>query len=69
MTTSMVTVSDSQIGFNVGADLTYRFANNFGVGAMVRYARATAGLTLDDGSALDVKVGGFQIGGGLRIRF
>jgi hypothetical protein len=69
MTTSTVTVSDSQIGFNVGADLTYRFANNFGVGAMIRYAAATVGLTPEGGSALDVKVGGFQLGGGLRLRF
>ena len=69
MTTSTVTVSDSQIGFNVGADLTYRFANNVGVGAMVRYAGATVGLTPEGGSALDVKVGGFQLGGGLRVRF
>jgi opacity protein-like surface antigen len=69
MTTSMVTVSDSQVGFNVGADLTYRFANNVGVGAMVRYAAATVGLTPEGGSSLDVKVGGFQLGGGLRLRF
>jgi hypothetical protein len=69
MTTSTVTVSDSQIGFNVGADLTYRFANNFGVGAMVRYAAATVSLTPEGGPALDVKVGGFQLGGGLRVRF
>jgi opacity protein-like surface antigen len=66
---SKVTVSDSQVGFNVGADLTYRFANNVGVGAMVRYAAATVGLTPEGGSALDVKVGGFQVGGGLRLRF
>jgi len=69
MTVSMLTVSDSQIGFNVGADLTYRFANNVGVGAMVRYAAATVGLTPEGGPALDVKVGGFQVGGGLRLRF
>jgi hypothetical protein len=69
MTASPVTASGSQIGFNVGADLTYRFANNVGVGAMVRYAAATVGLAPEGGSALDVKVGGFQIGGGLRLRF
>jgi len=69
LTMSTVTMSDSQIGFNVGADLTYRFANNVGVGAMVRYAAATVGLAPEGGSALDVKVGGFQIGGGIRLRF
>jgi hypothetical protein len=69
MTTSTATVSDSQIGFNIGADLTYRFANNFGIGAMVRYAAATVGLAPESGSAMDVKVGGFQFGGGLRLRF
>jgi len=66
---SMVIATGSQIGFNVGADLTYRFANNVGVGAMVRYAAATVGLTPEGGPALDVKVGGFQLGGGLRLRF
>lgn len=69
MTVSQITTTGSQIGFNLGADLTFRFANNVGVGAMLRYAAATVSLTPDGSDASDVKVGGFQFGGGLRIRF
>jgi hypothetical protein len=66
---SAVTRSESQIGFNVGADFTYRFTKNLGAGGMIRYSAATVGLPQEGGSALDVKVGGFQVGGGLRLRF
>jgi hypothetical protein len=69
MTVSQNTTTGSQIGFNIGADMTYRFANNFGIGAIVRYAAATVSLEPEGGEPSDVKVGGFQIGGGLRIRF
>jgi hypothetical protein len=69
MTVSQTSATGSQIGFNVGADLTYRFANNVGIGAMVRYATATVSLEPEGGTPADVKVGGFQFGGGLRIRF
>lgn len=69
MTVSQTTTTGGQIGFNVGADMTFRFANNVGVGAMVRYAAATVSLTPEGSDPSDVKVGGFQFGGGLRIRF
>jgi len=69
MTVSQATTTGSQVGFNIGADLTYRFANNVGIGAIVRYAAATVSLEPEGGEPSDVKVGGFQIGGGLRIRF
>ena len=69
LTASQTTATGSQLGFNVGADLTFRFANNVGVGAMMRYTAATVSVEPPGGTALDVKVGGFQIGGGLRLRF
>ena len=69
MTVSQATTTGSQVGFNIGADLTYRFANNVGIGAIVRYSAATVSLEPEGGEPSDVKVGGFQIGGGLRIRF
>jgi len=69
MTVSTATTTGSQIGFNVGADLTVRVANNLGIGAMVRYAAATVTIEPEDGDPSDVKVGGFQFAGGLRIRF
>jgi hypothetical protein len=70
MTVSQSTLTASKMGFNVGADLTFRFANNFGVGGMMRYSSATVTLQSDGSDATsDVKVGGFQVGAGIRIRF
>jgi hypothetical protein len=70
MTVSQTATTGSEIGFNVGADLTFRFANNFGVGGIVRYTSATVTLTSEGSdNSSKVKVGGFQVGGGLRIRF
>jgi hypothetical protein len=69
LTASPATATGSKFGFNVGADLTYRFSNMVGVGGLVRYASATVSLTNEGGAPLDVKVGGFQLGGGLRVRF
>jgi hypothetical protein len=69
MTATESTLTDSQIGFNVGVDLTYRFANSVGIGAMARYAAGTVTLAPAGGTPFDVNVGGFQFGGGLRIRF
>jgi hypothetical protein len=70
MTVAQSTLTASKMGFNVGADLTFRFANNFGVGGMVRYSTATVTLESTGSDATsDVKVGGFQVGGGIRVRF
>ena len=63
-------------GFNVGADAGYFFVKSFGVGALVRYGRATVELpnllqrpvtnrTVNE----DVDVGGLLVGGGVRLRF
>lgn len=70
MTVSQSTLTASKMGFNVGADLTFRFANNFGVGGMARYSSATVTLeSTGSDTTSDVKVGGFQIGAGVRLRF
>ena len=69
LTTTAADTTGSRMGFNVGADLSYRFANHLGVGAMVRYSGRTFGLTPTGGSKIDVKVGGLQFGAGLRLRF
>lgn len=52
-------------GVNAGVSLNYLVAPNYGIGGFVRYAGATANLP----SAGDLKVGGLQLGGGLRLRF
>ena len=53
------------MGFHVGGDMTYALSPMFGLGGMARYVFATAELP----SAVDLKVGGFQYGGTLRVRF
>jgi hypothetical protein len=57
--------SDTATGFNVGADLSYLVTPRYGVGGFVRYVRGEVGLP----SVEELKLGGFQIGGGFRVRF
>ena len=61
-------------GFHIGGDFTYlltaplgsgSFAPRVGVGGMVRFVKAQVDLP----TVLDLNVAGFQIGGGVRIRF
>ena len=58
-------LSESAIGFVVGADVRYMVTSRIGVGAMAKFA--TASVDLNDNAKLDV--GGFQMGGGVRIKF
>lgn len=53
------------LGGNGGIDATYLVSDRFGVGAFARYAGGSANLTSTHG----VRVGGFQGGGGIRVRF
>jgi hypothetical protein len=57
--------SGTAVGINIGADATYMFTPRFGAGAFIRYAGGSEDLP----SAPDLKVGGFQTGLGLRVRF
>jgi hypothetical protein len=52
-------------GANVGVNLNYMYRPNYGGGVFLRYA----GASVDLPSASNVKVGGFQLGIGLRLRF
>jgi hypothetical protein len=60
--------SESKVGMNVGGDVSYFFSRQVGVGVTAQYASATVEMTVPSGTA-DVKAGGGQIGGGLRLRF
>lgn len=60
--------SESKVGVNVGGDVSYFFTRQIGVGFTAQYAGATVEMTVPSGTA-DVKAGGGQIGGGLRLRF
>ncbi len=59
------TQSKTAVGFNFGGDYTYLFTPNVGIGALLRYTYGKTDLT----SVSGLTVGGFQIGGGLRLRF
>ena len=63
-------ISRSKIGFNGGADLSYLFHRNVGVGVFARFAGGSFDLPLgiDSGDAA-VDVGGPQAGVGVRLRF
>ena len=57
--------SGMAIGGNAGIDATHPVSDRWGLGLFARYILATADLP----SASGVRVGGLQIGGGLRFRF
>ena len=62
-------VTKSAVGFTLGSDVTYLFSKSIGVGAHLRFSRATASLSPVSGQSTSVDLGGLQVGGGLRIRF
>jgi hypothetical protein len=64
-------IARSYVGFQIGADVQYFLmqgsgaVKSVGVGGFFRYSHATANLTSD----VKLKLGGAQVGGGLRLRF
>lgn len=64
-TATPVQQTGTAFGFNIGGDLTYLINPKLGVGGLVRYAKGTTDLP----AVADMKVGGLQVGGGLRVRF
>lgn len=64
---SVGTANESGMAFggNAGIDATRPVSDRWGLGLFARYVFATADLP----SASGVKVGGLQVGGGLRFRF
>ncbi len=66
------TLRENVMGYNVGVDMTWRFARHVGVGLLVRYSEGKQAFTptRPAGAApVDVTVGGLQAGGGLRLTF
>jgi Outer membrane protein beta-barrel domain len=59
-------VDKSTVGLHFGLDLTYMVTPRFGAGGIIRYTWGSADLA---GAEDSIKLGGFQIGGGLRVRF
>jgi hypothetical protein len=62
-------ISESAVGFHVGADATWYFTRRLGAGALVRYASASKSVSIGSGDAFDLEAGGLQIGVGLRFKF
>jgi opacity protein-like surface antigen len=55
----------SRIGFNAGADVSYRVRPHVGLGFGVTFSRASVPLS----DTVTVEAGGAHVGGGLRFRF
>jgi hypothetical protein len=72
---TVTNVKESPVGFNVGADGSYRIFRmggvGLGIGLFARYVAASLSLPNAAGAttSADLKGGGFQGGGGLRLGF
>ena len=69
--TSAITseASKTAVGFGAGADISYYLSKTVGIGGTIRFAHATASFPVTGQPSVLVDAGGFQVGGGLRIRF
>lgn len=63
------TAKQSKVGFNAGGDVAFFFSRQVGVGFTAQFAGATVNLPSVSGGTTNVKAGGLQAGGGLRLRF
>jgi hypothetical protein len=59
----------SKIGFNAGGDVAFFFTRQIGIGVTAQFAGATVNIPGVGGAKHDVKIGGGNVGGGLRLRF
>lgn len=62
-------LSKGAVGFNAGVDISRLLSTNVGIGALIRYSRGD--VTFDDPviGQQTVTAGGFEVAGGLRLRF
>lgn len=61
--------SKGAVGFNAGVDISRWVSPKMGIGALIRYSRADVKFDDPDIGQQKVKAGGFEAGGGVRIRF
>lgn len=60
----------TNVGFNAGVDIGVKLSRNIGVGALIRYSRATVTFPLANTAAgVHADAGGTQAGGGVRFYF
>lgn len=62
----LAAVKKTSAGLNLGVDVQYLVRKNIAAGGLLRYTFASADI---DGASESLKVGGFQIGVGVRYRF
>jgi hypothetical protein len=62
-------VSKGAVGFNAGVDISRPVSSKVGIGALLRYSRADVKFDDPDVGQQTVKAGGFEVGGGIRVRF
>ena len=66
---SMAPATETAIGFHAGADVGFYFSETVGLGALIRYSGGSVDLPGEGDGMIPVDVGGFHVGGGLRLRF
>lgn len=59
--------SRTAVGVNVGAEVSWRLSRSVRGGALVRYTFANLSLSPATGNAVDMRAGGLQVAGSLRI--
>ncbi|MBK5298449.1 MAG: outer membrane beta-barrel protein [Vicinamibacteria bacterium] len=69
ITPVVATLSDSPVGVNLGADVTYMVTKSIGAGVLLRYATGSADFATASGTSISLDAGGFQFAVGLRVRF
>ncbi len=62
-------LSTSMVGFHSGVDAAWYFSNRIGAGVLARFTTASKTVAIDEGEDFSLKVGGAQIGVGVRIKF
>lgn len=69
VSTSVASRTKSAIGGVLGVDVSYPITRNIGAGLLLRYVGGSVRVSGLDGQSVGVDAGGFQAGGGVRLRF
>ena len=59
----------SKWGYNAGFDISQFVSRHVGVGVIGRYSRASFVFPIVETEEVAIRAGGFQVGGGVRLRF
>ena len=70
VTANVERLSKNSVGVIGGVDVGYPFHDNIAVGMLLRYAGGSVKFNEQlGGQTIRVNAGGFQVGGGVRLRF